>query len=159
MEFKCPKCRKKLPMGVPPSAKKIRVGDVMTRDPVTLGPEETLMRGLEVMRMNKVRRIPILLGDKLIGLLTEGDLKRAEPSTLSESEEDFNRVMEGTPVSRIMIKELVTVDREARLLDATRTLLSHKFGALPVVADGRLVGMLTDVDVMRCLESLLAHGG
>jgi CBS domain-containing protein len=159
MEFKCPKCRKKLPMGVPPSAKKIRVGDVMTREPVTLGPEDSLMRGLEVMRMNKVRRIPILLGDKLIGLLTEGDLKRAEPSTLSESEEDFNRVMEGTPVSRIMIKELVTVDQEARLLDATRTLLSQKFGALPVVSNGRLVGILTDVDVMRCLESLLAHGG
>jgi acetoin utilization protein AcuB len=159
MEFKCPKCRKKLPMGVPPSAKKIRVGDVMTRAPVTLGPEDSLMRGLEVMRMNKVRRIPILLGDKLIGLLTEGDLKRAEPSTLSESEEEFNRVMENTPVSRIMIKELVTVDEEARLLDAVRTLLSQKFGALPVVSDGRLVGILTDVDVMRCLESLLAHGG
>ena len=159
MEFKCPKCRKKLPMGVPPSARKIRVGDVMTREPATIGPEDSLMRGLEVMRMNKVRRVPILLGDKLIGLLTEGDLKRAEPSTLSESEEDFNRVMEETPVSRIMIKEPVTVDEDTRLLDALHTLLSQKFGALPVVAGGRLVGILTDVDVMRCLERLLTNGG
>ena len=159
MEFRCPKCRKKLPSGVPPSAKKLRVGDVMTREPVTLGPEDTLMRGLEVMRMNKIRRIPIMLGEKLIGLLTEGDLKRAEPSTLSESEEDFNRVMDDTPVSRIMIKDPVTVDRDALLVDAARTLLSQKFGALPVVADGRLVGILTDVDLMRCLEGLLARGG
>jgi CBS domain-containing protein len=108
------------------------------------------------MRMNKIRRVPIVLGATLIGLLTEGDLKRAEPSTLSESEEDFNRVMEETPVSRIMIKEPVTVDREALLVEATRTLLSQKFGALPVVSNGALVGMLTDVDVMRCLEGLLS---
>lgn len=74
MEFRCPKCRKKLPAGVPTSAKKLKVGDVMSREPVTLGPEESLMRGLEVMRMNRIRRVPIVLGDKLIGLLTEGDL-------------------------------------------------------------------------------------
>jgi CBS domain-containing protein len=159
MEFRCPKCRRKLPSGVPPSAKKLRVGDVMTHDPLTLGPEDSLMRGLETMRMNKIRRIPIMLGEKLIGLLTEGDLKRAEPSTLSESEEDFNRVMEGTPVSRIMIKDPVTVDRDALLVDAARTLLGQKFGALPVVADGRLVGILTDVDLMRCLEGLLSRRG
>ena len=159
MEFRCPKCRKKLPSGVPPSAKKLRVGDVMSRDPVTLGPEETLMRGLEVMRMKKIRRIPIMLGEKLIGLLTEGDLKRAEPSTLSESEEDFNRVMDDTAVSRIMIKDPVTVDRDALLVDAARTLLSQRFGALPVVSDGRLVGILTDVDLMRCLEGLLSRRG
>jgi acetoin utilization protein AcuB len=158
MEFRCPKCRKKLPAGVPTSAKKLKVGDVMSREPVTLGPEESLMRGLEVMRMNKIRRVPIVLGEKLIGLLTEGDLKRAEPSTLSESEEDFNRVMDGTPVSRIMINEPVTVDQDAPLLDAARTLLSQRFGALPVVSGGRLVGVLTDVDLIRCLEGLLAHG-
>lgn len=158
MEFRCPKCRKKLPAGVPTSAKKLKVGDVMSREPVTLGPEESLMRGLEVMRMNKIRRVPIVLGDKLIGLLTEGDLKRAEPSTLSESEEDFNRVMDGTAVSRIMINEPVTVDEDAPLLDAARTLLSQRFGALPVVSKGRLVGVLTDVDLIRCLEGLLAHG-
>jgi CBS domain-containing protein len=156
MEFRCPKCRKKLPSGVPPSAKKLKVGDVMTREPVTLGPEESLMRGLEVMRMNRIRRVPIVLGSKLIGLLTEGDLKRAEPSTLSESEEDFNRVMEETPVSRIMIKEPVTVEREVLLVEATRTLLNQKFGALPVVSNGLLVGILTDVDVLRCLEGLLS---
>jgi len=159
MEFRCPKCGKKLPSGVPTSAKKLKVGDVMTREPVTLGPEESLMRGLEVMRMQKIRRIPIVLADKLIGLLTEGDLKRAEPSTLSESEEDFNRVMEGTPVSRIMINEPITVDPDAPLLEAARTLLSQKFGALPVVSGGRLVGILTDMDLIRCLEGLLAHAG
>jgi CBS domain-containing protein len=74
---------------------------------VTLGPEDSLMRGLEVMRLNRIRQVPVLLDGKLIGLLTEGDLKRAEPSTLSESEEDFNRVMDETLISRIMIKDPV----------------------------------------------------
>lgn len=57
-----------------------------------------------------------------------------------------------------MINEPVTVDQDAPLLDAARTLLSQRFGALPVVSGGRLVGVLTDVDLIRCLEGLLAHG-
>ena len=54
----------------------------MTADPVTLGPEDTLMRAVEVMRKKGIRRIPIVVADTLVGLLAEGDLKRAQPSAL-----------------------------------------------------------------------------
>ena len=60
----------------------------MTADPVTLGPEDSLMRAVEVMRQRGIRRIPIVVGGTLVGLLAEGDLKRAQPSALSDSEED-----------------------------------------------------------------------
>ena len=88
--------------------KNLTVGDVMTADPLTLEPEESLMRALEIMRLRGIRRIPVVLAGMLVGLLAEGDLKRAEPSTLSESQEDFNRVMEETQISRIMIQNPVT---------------------------------------------------
>jgi acetoin utilization protein AcuB len=131
----------------------------MTRDPVTLGPEESLMSGFEVMRRHRIRRIPIVLGDVLVGLLAEGDLKRAQPSALSAPEEEFHRVMEGTTVSRIMIEKPVTVDESLPLLEAARTLHTTKFGALPVLSGGRLVGILTDNDLHRCLVELLEQGG
>ena len=70
------------------------VSDYMTVSPITVEPEDALMRALEIMRLRGVRRIPIAVGGMLVGLVAEGDLKRAQPSTLSDSQEDFNRVME-----------------------------------------------------------------
>jgi CBS domain-containing protein len=91
----------------------------------------------------------------LVGLVTEGDLKRAEPSTLTDSEADFNRVMEETPISRIMIQNPVTTTADTLLLEAADILLNTKYGALPVVAAGHVVGILTDNDLIRALVDVL----
>lgn len=159
MQNRCPQCGTPLPLGVPAWTRRLTVADAMTREPVTLGPEESLMRALEVMRRNAIRRIPVVLGDELLGLLAEGDLKRAQPSALSASEEEFHRVMEGITVSRIMIERPVTVDESTPLIEAARTLHTTKFGALPVLNGGKLVGILTDSDLARCLVELLEEGG
>ena len=159
VESRCPDCGKPLPAGVPAWTRQLRVGDAMTRDPITLGPEDSLMRASEVMRARGIRRIPILVADTIVGLLAEGDLKRAQPSTLSDSEEEFYRVMEATPVSRIMINKPMTVTEDTPLLEAAQTLHTMKYGGLPVVSNGRLVGILTDNDLLRCLVDLLSHGG
>ena len=159
METRCPQCGLALPQGVPAWARQLTVAQAMTANPVTLGPEDPLMKGLEVMRLKGIRRIPVVVADTLVGLLAEGDLKRAQPSTLSDSEEEFNRVMEQTPISRIMIQNPTTVMEEMPLLEAARTLHTMKFGALPVVRDGRLVGILTDSDLLGCLLELLQQGG
>lgn len=159
MENRCPQCGATLPQGVPAWVRQLTVGQVMTPGPVTLGPEDSLMRASEVMRMRGIRRIPIVVANTLVGLLAEGDLKRAQPSTLSDSQEEFNRIMEQTPVSRIMIDKPITVTEETSLLDAARTLHNTKFGALPVLREGRLVGIVTDTDMLRCLVDLLAQAG
>jgi acetoin utilization protein AcuB len=159
MEHRCPTCGTGLPQGVPAWVRQLTVAQAMTPDPMTLGPEDSLMRGVEVMRMRGIRRIPIVLGEDLVGLLAEGDLKRAQPSTLSDSQQEFDRVMETTTISRIMINKPITVAPDATLLDAARTLHTTKYGALPVVQSGKLVGILTDSDLIRCLVDLLGQGG
>lgn len=132
-----------------------QVSDYMTSDPMTLSPEDNLMNALETMRLRGVRRLPVTVDGTLVGLVTEGDLKRAEPSMLTESEEGFNRVMEGTPISRIMIQSPVTVTAETPLVDAAETLYNTKYGALPVVSGDRVVGILTDNDLVHALVDLL----
>lgn len=159
MENRCPECGTTLPQGVPAWTRHLTVSYAMTRDPVTLGPEDSLIRAVEVMRMHGIRRIPIVLGDTLVGLLAEGDLKRAQPSTLSDSQEEFNRVMEETTVSRIMINKPITTEDTAPLQEAAQTLHATKYGGLPVVRDGKLVGILTDNDLIRCLVELIGQGG
>jgi acetoin utilization protein AcuB len=131
------------------------VSDYMTPDPMTVAPEDSLMQALEVMRLRKVRRLPVAVGGTLVGLVTEGDLKRAEPSMLSQTEDDFNRVMEETPVSRIMIQSPMTVAPETPLLEAADSLYETKYGAVPVVAKGRIVGILSVNDLVRALVDLL----
>ncbi len=131
------------------------VSAYMTPDPVTLSPEDSLLEALETMRLRGVRHFPVTVAGELVGLVTEGDLKRAEPSTLTDSEEDFNRVMEGTPISRIMIQNPITVTTETPLLEAAETVHGTKYGALPVVSDGRLVGILTDNDLVHALVDVL----
>ena len=134
----------------------LTVAHYMTPDPITLEPEDSLMRAVETMRLRGVRRVPIVLGGMLVGLLVEGDLKRAEPSTLTDSQEEFNRVMEETPISRIMIQNPVTVTAGQPLRDAVEILWGSKYGSLPVVEEGRVVGILTDNDLLRALSELLA---
>lgn len=131
------------------------VSAYMTPDPVTLSPEDSLLEALETMRLRGVRHFPVTVAGRLVGLVTEGDLKRAEPSTLTDSEEDFNRVMEGTPISRIMIQNPITVTTQTPLLEAAETVHGTKYGALPVVSDGRLVGILTDNDLIHALVDVL----
>ena len=159
MQKRCPDCGKTLPAGVPAWVRGLRVADVMTASPITLGPEDSLMRAVEVMRLHSIRRIPIVVGDGLVGLLAEGDLKRAQPSILDATEDDFHRVMEGTQVARIMISNPITVEETTPLFEATQTLRQTKFGALPVMREGRLVGILTDSDLLKALGDLLSQSG
>src|SRR5688572_16407479 len=159
MMNRCPECGTTLPRGVPAWTRQLTVADVMTKDPVTLGPEDSLMRAVEVMRKRSIRRLPVVVGDMIVGLLAEGDLKRAQPSALSDSQEEFVHVMDETPISRIMIQNLVTTSEDTPLLDAAQTLHTTKYGALPVLRDGKLVGILTDTDLVGSLVGLLSQGG
>ena len=159
MENRCPECGTTLPRGVPAWARQLTVADAMTKDPFTLGPEDNLMKAVEVMRKRGIRRLPVVVADTLVGLLAEGDLKRAQPSALSDSEEEFVRVMDETPISRIMIQSPMTTTEHVPLLEAAQTLHTTKFGALPVLRDGKLVGILTDSDLVGCLVGLLSQGG
>jgi acetoin utilization protein AcuB len=133
----------------------LTVSDYMTPNPIVVEPEDPLMRAIEIVRLRGVRRLPVTVGGMLVGLVTEGDLKRAEPSTLTDSEEDFNRVMEQTPISRIMIQNPQTTTADTSLLEAADILLNTKYGALPVVAGGRVIGILTDNDLVRALVDVL----
>jgi len=159
MENRCPECGTTLPRGVPAWARHLTVADAMTKDLVTLGPEDSLMKAVEVMRKGGIRRLPVVVADTLVGLLAEGDLKRAQPSALSDSEEEFVRVMEGTQIARIMIQNPIITTEGVPLLEAAQTLHTTKFGALPVLRDGKVIGIITDSDLVRCLVGLLGQGG
>jgi acetoin utilization protein AcuB len=131
----------------------------MSVKPVTVGPEDSLVQVMDLMRLHGIRRVPVVVAQAVVGLVAEGDLKRAQPSPLQGSADDYDRLMSETPVSKIMIRDPLTVTEDAPLLEAARTLNTTKYGALPVLKDGVLVGMLTDTDLSGCLVEILTHAG
>ncbi len=118
----------------------------MTEKPLTVGPRESLKSVKEMMDLNEIRRIPVVQDGKLLGLVTEGDLRVLPPTRLQES------------VSRIMVTSVLTVSPYEPLEDAVHKMRSHKVGSLPVVHEEKLVGIITDSDIFHAIETFMEAG-
>ena len=137
-----------------------RVRDYMTPDPQTLDTKNTLLDAVLMLRRLELRHIPILDDGRLIGILTDRDVGRVAPSMLMGlSPQDYNRVFEDTPVAKVMTRNLLSTTPEAPLEEAVHLLYNHKVGCLPVLEDGRLVGIITVADMLRALHDLVGNAG
>ena len=123
---------------------------------MTLTPEDTLRDALRLLRSNRIRHLPVVDDLKLVGIVTDRDVKRATPSVLSGVHRDeYDRVLAATKVVQFMTREPITVTPKTRLKAAVEIFIARKVGALPVVEDSHLVGILTDVDILRVAHDLL----
>jgi acetoin utilization protein AcuB len=127
------------------------VRDCMTPNPVTVSLQETLQSAMELMAMKRIRHLPVIdAAGKLIGLVTDRDLRRAAPSPLFSADREKDQAsMDKTTVERIMVRSPSTIASTQNLKDATRLMVEKKYGALPVVDNGKLVGIVTPIDVMK----------
>ena len=134
----------------------MRVRDVMTPDPVTIGPNHSIGAALTRMRRGGFRRLPVIENDKLVGIITDRDLRLAMNSPFVVREGWYDSyLMEHIEVRSCMTPDPVTVDVDSSLLDAVRLMRRHKYGGVPVVESGQLVGILTETDLLDLLEKML----
>ena len=129
----------------------------MSIKPVTIDVGATIIEALRVMRENQVRRLPVLdeKGD-LVGIVSEKDLLYASPSpATSLSIYEMHDVLSRLKVSELMTTELITVTPDTLLEEAARVMADNKIGGLPVVEDGRLVGIITETDIFKIFLELL----
>ncbi len=136
------------------------VRDVMTADPVTIGPNHSIGAALARMRRGEFRRLPVLENDKLVGIITDRDLRLAmnSPFVMREGWYD-SYLMEHIEVRSCMTPNPITVEADDALLDAVRLMRERKIGGAPVVQDGKLVGIVTETDLLDFLERLLVEQG
>ena len=129
---------------------------IMQTDVMTLQASESLSKAVEVTTASRIRHLPILDGDRLVGMVSDRDIKRACPSALIEgSEDEFGRVLKQTQVHRIMRRAPVTAGPDAPLAELVRLMLDNRIGAVPIVEGQRLVGIVTESDVLRAFLTLL----
>jgi CBS domain-containing protein len=132
------------------SLRRRRVSEIMREEVVTLTPKETLDLTQDVMNLGRVRHMPVLDGDRLVGLVSRRDLLEASMSKVLDFDPSARRTfLRSVEVGEVMAKELVTVDPDLTLAEAARLMVSRKIGALPVVdREGRLLGLVTETDLL-----------
>jgi acetoin utilization protein AcuB len=136
-----------------------RVGDYMSRNPVTMQPTESLLDAAVLMRSSGFRHVPIVSEGKLVGMLSDRDIARLTPSMLlPHSASEHNQVMEQTVIGKVMTRNLATTTPETPLLAASEMFVTGKLGSMAVLEDGALVGIITVRDMLRAFHEHLADG-
>ena len=126
------------------------VRDWMTADPITALPKMNLPEALQLMAQHSIRRLPIVDKGELVGMVTRGDLRGAQPSqATSLSVFELHYLVGRITLEQIMTRHLLTVTDTMSIQDAARLMLQRKIAGLPVLKDGRLVGIITESDIFR----------
>ena len=131
------------------------VNDSMTREVVVLSPETTAAEALAVCRERRVRHLPVLEAERLVGIVSDRDLRSAAPAL-----GDPGRVeaLGKLRVSEVMSRDVVSARPDDPIEEAANEMRERRIGCLPVVENDALVGIITSSDVMEALVQLMgAH--
>jgi len=117
----------------------------------TIAPETSLKEAHEIMNQKSIRRLPVVTHGKVVGIVTIGDIRGAEPSKASSlSVWEVNDLLAKLKVSEIMTHNPATIHENVNIGDAAKVMLEKKFSSLPVVDDAEhLVGIITESDIFR----------
>ena len=132
--------------------------EYMTVKVITLDESTSILEAADLMKKNRVRRFPVMRDEKLVGIVTDRDLRSAAPSqviTLDEQERqllpELHKLLVNTKIRDIMTQEVITVDPEDTVVKAARLMLKHRISGIPVVVGPVLLGIITEGDLFKVL--------
>ncbi len=132
------------------------VAEIMTREPYSLGPDDSLASARKMMAEHHIRHIPVLSSDGgLIGVVSQRDVLAAEDSTVLNEEGDPGSRDQYVAISSIMTAPVQSVEENAGLRGTAMHLQKNKLGCLPVLNEGQLVGIITDSDFVAIAVNLM----
>lgn len=138
------------------SAKRL-VADIMSPNPVSVTPRNAIRTAINLMREGGYRRLPVIERGRLVGIITDRDLRRAANSPFVVREQWYdNFILDHIEVGSCMTPNPLTIEPTAPIAEAARLMRNHKIGGLPVVADGQLLGIITETDLLDFLIEILA---
>ncbi len=131
----------------------------MGRDVVSIAPNESIAVAGKMLKDNKIRRLPVVADGLLVGVISPRDLEKVMPSILDAegvSEEEF--IAANTEVRTVMTSSPIIVEPDDTLVEAVRKMRLNKIDGLPVVEEGKLVGILSITDVLDSFLELMTGG-
>jgi acetoin utilization protein AcuB len=130
-------------------AHQMLVQDVMQTKLFTVTPETTLAEALRLTGQRGIRHLPVLDGDQLVGILSDRDLKRATASSAARLEAHEATLSRRLRVDDAMTRTVITIGPTHAIETAACLMIQERIGALPVTDGDRLVGLVTETDVLR----------
>lgn len=138
----------------------MRVRELMTRTPITTGPDTSVLDARRRMLQERIRHLLVTEDERLLGIVTDRDIRLNLPSpATSLSVWEINHLVARLTVGQVMSKYVITVDPDRDARDAARVMLDEKIGALPVVESERLVGIITETDLLRAFAGMPVEAG
>lgn len=129
----------------------------MTVNPITVKPSTSVIDAAEIMRVNKIRRLPVLENNKLVGIVTDRDLREVAPSpATSLSIFELNYLLAKMQIREVMQKNVITINQHATIEEAALLMYNHKIGGLVVVDDNNcVVGIITETDIFKLFVDVM----
>jgi len=133
------------------------VRDRMSRHPITVRPDVPIHEALQIMRREKIRRLPVLdENDRLVGIVAEKDLLYASPSSAKAlNVYELQYLLAKLTVGDVMTRNVITTTEFTPLEEAAKVMVDNKIGALPVMRGDKLVGIITETDIFKVFLELL----
>jgi acetoin utilization protein AcuB len=124
----------------------MKINDLMIPDPITITEKATVSDAIELMKVNSIRHLPVVSQKKILkGFLTLADLKQGLiPSMLGD-----------LTLTDLMIKKPITIDPDSDIEIAAQLIYKHKIGGIPVVKKNKLVGIITESDILRAFIDMM----
>ncbi len=135
----------------------VKVSDIMTRDPVTVTAETSLLDAIRLMKKHGCRQLPVLRGEHLIGIVTDRDVRLVmnSPFVLHDRSDD-DAILKNTTAQDCMTADPLTIDADEPATLAADLMKTYKFGGLPVMKSGKLVGIITVSDILSSYIAIVS---
>src|SRR5574338_667853 len=132
------------------------VGERMSRPVISIQPDLPVQDALALFRKEHIRRAPVIKDGKLVGIVSDKDLLNAYPSPVTSlSVWEINYLISKIKVSEVMTRKVITIKTDTPIEEAARIMVDNKFGGLPVVEEGRVVGIITETDLFKIFLELM----
>lgn len=129
--------------------------DWMSSPVTTVNGNEFIPKVIEIMKENDIRHVPVMDGDKLVGIISDRDINDYLPSKSTTLDVfEIHYLIGKVKASKIMKKNVITAAPYTPIENAAKLLYDNKISCLPIIDDGLLVGIVTDMDVYKALISI-----
>ena len=128
----------------------MKVKELMVKDVATLDINEELSLADDIMKLGRIRHMPVVDNGVLVGIISQRDMYKASlASAMGFGEKAKRDFLKSLKVKEIMINDVITISPEADIKEAGKIMLDKKIGCLPVVEGSRLAGLITETDLLR----------
>ena len=127
----------------------------MTTEVTTLGRNDSLQLAKDILTLGRIRHFPVLDEGKVIGVISQRDLYQASLRSVMKYGEKAQRVlMGGIAIEEVMTEPVITIAPHASVQEAARVMMEKKIGCLPVLEGSKLVGIVTETDMLKLVAEM-----